>query len=159
MTKSIVEIAKECGEKIALFIAELSDRTSPDDQPEMMLVTSEEIIDLVTEQFTEFADALRKQELDGQEAVSIKVSGNVWRGVDPSTLPDGTKLFTRPQITSERELALLAEFEKLTMTANRYVARRHSIYQNRMRLQIEGVRITEAEFNIEYDAACEKEIK
>lgn len=67
-----------------------------------------------------FAAALLKQERDGQEAVcEIGADGPKWNFTNPiDNLPIGVsigdKLFTRPPITSQREIELLAEIEKLS---------------------------------------------
>ena len=56
----------------------------------------------------------------------------------------------------QKILELEAAITNLAKTEKRYLARRKSIYKGRMRLQIEGPRITEAEFNAEYDTECER---
>jgi hypothetical protein len=89
-----------------------------------------------------FADALLKQELDGQEAVlwMFTVDGRYYTAKskahalsmlnhpDTHLYPDKpedfplTALFTRPPITSERELKLLAEIEGIKkQSANRLI--------------------------------------
>lgn len=42
--------------------------------------------------------------------------------------------------------------------ADRYAARRKAIYLTSMRMQIGGPRRTEAEFNDDYDASCDKDL-
>lgn len=41
----------------------------------------------------------------------------------------------------------------------RYAARRKAVFLTRMRMQVDGSRCTENEFNMEYDAACDKNIE
>jgi hypothetical protein len=39
-------------EQVCRDVAELPDRTSPEDQPDMMLVTAEELAEIITRQLT-----------------------------------------------------------------------------------------------------------
>lgn len=50
------EIATDVADRVCQMVTELPDRTSPDDQPEMMLVTGQELHDIVC-QAIEAADA------------------------------------------------------------------------------------------------------
>ena len=49
--------ASELANEISRDVAELPDRTSPDDWPEAMLVTGEELHSLIIERFTAALDA------------------------------------------------------------------------------------------------------
>ena len=61
------------------------------------------------------AQSAMQAELDGQEAVGEKsLNGIEWQFANTVyNMPVGTKLFTRPPITSERELGLLARIKAL----------------------------------------------
>lgn len=50
------EIATDVADRVCQMVVELLDRTSPDDQPEMMLVTGDELHDIVC-QAIQAADA------------------------------------------------------------------------------------------------------
>lgn len=50
------------------------------------------------------------------------------------------------------------QIDRLRKDAERYAARRKSVFLTQQRLQISGPRMTEAEFNANYDAGCDKNL-